>query len=386
MNDITMKKMSNRTYDTIIIGAGISGLACARQLEKYNQDFLIVSKNIGGRILTSEDENTNYGAFFVCSDYKNVLKYVTLKSRIRLGDFCFHENKNTYVLFEPKLISYLSQFLKTYKLLYKFRKKLRLLRKNSEIISQKKAIENDSFLHYIYMQKASDFIKENRIVSGTDMYLSKALYSTTFSEVSEMNAFSFLQFLMPLVTPIFTFTFEKEKMIKPFQDKIKIGNVTDIKFKNDKYKIKTSDDILYSKNIVLATDIFWSKNFAGVKRINSSVNTNMLHIKGIAKKEISWKNYQLFSPPGNIQAIANLKDGTYLLYYKNEYPSLKNYFKKFQIIDHKLWSPAGTINGHNLIESNRGNNMYLIGDCNVAGLEEAYITGLFSANQIIQSR
>ncbi|MCK5030593.1 MAG: hypothetical protein KAR64_03940, partial [Thermoplasmatales archaeon] len=74
----------------------------------------------------------------------------------------------------------------------------------------------------------------------------------------------------------------------------------------------------------------------------------------------------------------------YLFYYKNEPPPLKNYFKKFQVIAHKLWSPAGTINGCILIESNRGNNMYLIGDYNIAGLEETYITGLFSANKIIQ--
>jgi len=379
------KKMSDRTYDTIIIGAGISGLACARQLNKYDKDFLIISKDIGGRILTSEDGSVNYGVFFVCSDYDNVLKYVALKSRIRLRDFCFHENKDTYVLFEPKFIRYLSQFIKTYKLLYKFRKKLRLLRKNSETVSQKKAIENDSFLHDLYMQKASDFIKERKIVSGTDMYLSKALYSTTFSKVSEMNAFSFLQFLIPLVTPIYTFTFEKEKMIKPFQDKIKIGSAIDIKFKDDKYKIKTADAILYSKNIVLATEISWSKEFAGVKKVNLSINTNMIHVKGIAKKEISWKNYQLFSPSGNVQAVADLKDGTYLFYYKNETPDLKDYFENPYIIASKQWRPAGTINGHNLIESNRGNNMYLIGDYNIAGLEESYITGLFSANQIIQS-
>ena len=360
--------MSNRTYDTIIIGAGISGLACARQLNKYDQDFLIISKDIGGRILTSEDGNVNYGAFFVCSDYDNVLKYVTLKSRIRLRDFCFHGNKNTYVLFEPKLVRYLSQFIKTYKLLYTFRKKLRLLRKNSETVSQKKVIENDSFLYNLYIKKASDLIKEHKIVTGTDMYLSKALYSTTFSKVSEMNAFSFLQFLIPLVTPIYTFTFEKEKMIKTFQDKIKIGSVTDVKFKYDKYLVKTADAILYSKNIVLATEISWSKDFADIKKVNNQVNTNMVHLQGIAKNEISWKNYQLFSPPGNVQAIADLKDGTYLFYYKNEPPPLRNYFKKFQIIAHKLWSPAGTINGHNLIESDRGNNMYLIGDYNIAGL------------------
>jgi len=377
--------MSNGIYDTIIIGAGISGLACARQLNKHDKNFLVISKDIGGRILTSEDGSANYGAFFVCSDYDNVLKYVTLKSRIRLRDFCFHENKKSYILFEPKVISYLSQFIKTYRLLYNFRKKLRLLRKNSETVSQKKTIENDSFLCDLYMKKASDFIKKHKIDSGTDTYLSKALYSTTFSEISEMNAFSFLQFLLPLITPIYTFIFEEEKLIKPFQDKIKIGSVTDIKFKDDKYKIKTADTILYSKNIVLATDILWSKDFAGVKKINIPVNTNMIHVKGIAKKEISWKSYQLFSPPGNVQAVADLKDGTYLFYYKNEMPDLKDYFENPYVVASKKWRPAGTINGHNLIESNRGNNMYLVGDYNIAGLEESYITGLYSANQIIQS-
>jgi hypothetical protein len=378
--------MSDKTYDTIIIGAGISGLACAKKLSKHGEDFLMISKDIGGRIFTSEDGSANYGAFFVCSDYDNVLKYVTLKSRIRLRDFCFHENLNRYVLFEPKLIRYLSQFIKVDKKLYKFRKKLRLLRKNSTVVSQKKAIENDDFLHYLYMQDAVDFIKRNKIESGTDKYLSKALYSTTFSTVFEMNAFSFLQFLIPLITPIYRFKFEKEKMIEPFKENIKIDKVTDIKLKEGKYKIKSDNKYYYSKNVVLATEISWSKDFASVSKANKAVDTNMLHVKGTTKKIISSKKYQLFSPPGNVQAVADLEDGSYLFYYKNKKPSLDNYFKNPKIIGEKQWNPAGTINGHTLIECNRGNNMYLIGDYNIAGLEEAYTTGLYSANQIIKSK
>ena len=57
--------MTKNTFDTIIIGAGISGLACAKHLQKFDGDFLIISKNIGGRILTSYDGLVNYGAFFV---------------------------------------------------------------------------------------------------------------------------------------------------------------------------------------------------------------------------------------------------------------------------------------------------------------------------------
>ena len=377
--------MPNKIFETIIVGAGISGLACGRLLQQYDKDFLIISKDIGGRILTSNDGIVNYGAFFVCSDYKNVLNFVKLKTRIKLSDFCFHDNNKTYVLFEPKLLVYLIQFMKFFKTQFKFRKALRGFRKTSETISQKKAIENDSFLKELYMKNATDFIKEYDIQPLTENYLSKALYSTTFSSVTEMNAFSFLQFLLPLITPIYTFSFEKEKMIRSFQDKIILGCVYDIKYKNNLYKIKTNDKIFYTKSIVLATPITWSKKFVSITKINKPVNTNMLHIAGITKNVFSKKKYQLFSPFNEVQAIANLNDGTYLLYYRDKIPPLKRYFNEYVILSHHFWNPAGTINGHNLIESNRRNNMFLIGDYNVAGLEESYISGIYAANQIIQS-
>ena len=310
--------MTNKTYETIIIGAGISGLACAKTLQEKNKEFLIISEDIGGRILTSEDGTANYGAFFVCSDYYHVLKHVTIKSRIRLRDFCFHEQDKTYVLFQPKLIRYLFQFLKVIKILYKFRKRFRKLRKTCEKLSQKKAIEQDPFLHDLYTQNATDFVKKHKIETGTAVYLSKALYSTTFSQVHEMNAFSFLEFLLPLITPIYRFKFEKEKMIEPFKDKIIIDHVDDIKYDNDKYKIFTKKSVFSCKNIVLATQINWSKKFAGVSKTNKPVDTNMLHVKGVPKKIVSRKKYQLFSPPGNVQAIADLFDGTYLFYYKKK--------------------------------------------------------------------
>ncbi len=375
--------MTNKTYETIIVGAGISGLACAKKLQENDKDFLIIGKDIGGRILTSEDGTVNYGAFFVCSDYHNVLQHVTLKSRIKLSDFCFHDGEKTYVLFEPKLIEYCFQFMKTMKLLYRFRKEFRKFRKSSENISQKEAIENNSFLHNLYMQNAADFVKKQNIESGTDAYLSKALYSTTFSKINEMNAFSFLQFLLPLITPIYTFTFEKDEMIEPFQKKVLSSNATDITYNNGQYAVKSEKNTFHAKNVVLATQIDWSKHFSGVKKTNKPVDTNMLRIKGTPKKSISRKDFQLFSSPSNVQAIANLKDGTYLFYYKHKRPRLTNYFVNPNVIAHHYWDLVGTINGHSIVESNRGKNLYLIGDYNVAGLEEAYITGIYAANQIM---
>jgi len=102
--------------ETIVIGAGISGLACARRLQQFDKDFLIISNDIGGRILTSEDGLVNYGAFFVCSDYYNMLNFVKLKYRIKLSDFCFHDNDKTYLLFEPKLLFFLLKFIRFFKI------------------------------------------------------------------------------------------------------------------------------------------------------------------------------------------------------------------------------------------------------------------------------
>jgi hypothetical protein len=288
------------------------------------------------------------------------------------------------VLFEPRLIKYASQFIKTLRLLYKFRKAFRRLRITCETISQKKAIEEDLFLYDLYMQNATDLIKKKNIESGTNRYLSKGLYSTTFSSIQDMNAFSFLEFIIPLITPIYRFRFQMDKMIQPFKENIMIDHVNDILYKNGHYKIKIDNDFIQSKNIVLATQIDWSKRFAGVEKTNLPVNTHMLHVRGSPRDFISRKGYQLFGPPSNVQAIANLKDGTYLFYYKNKQPLLNQFFNNPQILAKRDWNPAGTINGHTLIESNRGNNMFLIGDFNIAGLEEAYITGIYAANKIIQ--
>ena len=73
-----MNKANMKIEDTIIIGAGISGLGCARTLFENKQSFKIITRNIGGRILQSKDGTVNYGAYYVAKDYLHVKKYVKL--------------------------------------------------------------------------------------------------------------------------------------------------------------------------------------------------------------------------------------------------------------------------------------------------------------------
>ena len=53
---------------SVIVGAGISGLACARTLFDAGEDFIIISRDVGGRVLQSADGAVPLGAFYVRAD------------------------------------------------------------------------------------------------------------------------------------------------------------------------------------------------------------------------------------------------------------------------------------------------------------------------------
>lgn len=65
-----------RSIETIIIGAGIAGEACARRLSEAQRPFHLISENLGGRISRSQDDSVNMGAYYVRGDYEHVNQLV----------------------------------------------------------------------------------------------------------------------------------------------------------------------------------------------------------------------------------------------------------------------------------------------------------------------
>ncbi len=54
--------------ETVIIGGGISGLACARTLHAAGRPFVLVTDRLGGRMHHSEDGTMNFGAVYITAD------------------------------------------------------------------------------------------------------------------------------------------------------------------------------------------------------------------------------------------------------------------------------------------------------------------------------
>lgn len=377
-----MKKIIN----TVIIGAGISGLGCARTLYDNNKrDFLMISEDIGGRILMSKKGSVPYGAYFIGPDYDNTSKYIERERKIDLLSIRFHKGRKSYLTLTS--IRYPLQMLRLILAIYKFRRHYSVLKKECINISQKQAIKKDKYLYELYNKKAKDFLEENGLQDIADKYLGEIAYGLSFCRLDEIYAFEFLRWIQYIIMPIYEFKFLKNKIIKGFKQKIIIDSVVSVKKENKYYKIKTKKGREWTaKNIVIATPIHISQKLIKIKKIKKPATAYMFHIKGEIKDKWDDIETHMFNEDFRVFDIAHQADGTYLFYCNNPKPKLNKYFKKYKVIAKKFWNPAFNIRGNELIECKRDENLYLIGDYNIVGMEDSFITGIYAANQIIGNK
>lgn len=377
-------RKNNVIIDTIIIGAGVSGLGCARTLFENNKQFKIITTNIGGRILESKNGDVNYGAYYVAKDYSHIKKYVQLGKRLSIFRIGFNKRNGSYSLLNKRLLRYCSQLLNIVSVLIEFRKHYNKFKKKCERMPQVDVLKNDEFLWGLYNENAAKFIKRIRIKEICEYYFSQVLRGTTFLQVNKLNAFEFLQFCSPLIVPIYEFHFLKDKKTNDIEKNIIFDSVKQICKHKNYYEIKTKrEKRYYAKNLVVAASPEMSFKLLKLPAA-AGVSVHMFHINGEMKEP--WKYYKinLFDNSSDIFAIARQENGTYLVYSKNKNIKLFNLFKKYSIIARKFWNPAFILRHKNLVDSRIDKNLYLIGDYNICGLEDSYITGVFAANDIIK--
>ena len=107
--------------DTVIIGAGIAGLACGRRLCDEGTEFTLVSEDIGGRIRISRDGAQNLGAYYVMDDYRHVRRYVKRGRELRMLGSRVHLEERSYTPRNWRSLAYLPQSLRFRRLLREFR-------------------------------------------------------------------------------------------------------------------------------------------------------------------------------------------------------------------------------------------------------------------------
>lgn len=369
--------MLAQNYDTIIVGGGVAGLACAKKLSEQNKEFLLITEDIGGKILTSKSGVTNYGAYFVLNNYHNILPYVKKKEKLYPVFVGFHSRTGkSYPLI--RMMKYPFQTLRFLSLLMMFKGKYAQFERKCLVRSQKEVIESEDYFKSLYYQTAEEFVHEKKNKKIAKEFLSEGTYMCTFQPLNRISTFDFLRLCLALIVPAYEFQFLKEKLISTFSDKILIDSVKSIK---DKTVRTRKGSIFKAHNVVIATPPQVSKDLLGLKKMKSPVNSVAFHLKGILKKESG--QFALFPSSSEVIFIRKQEDGSYLFYSKTKSIDLRKYFKNPRIIAVKEWKPAFHLQGDILWDCDLGNNVYLIGDHNLIGLETSFITGVYAANKIV---
>ncbi len=374
--------MYKKNHNIIILGGGVSGLAAAFTLTRHNKDFLLISENIGGRV---ENKNgINYGAYFATHQYKNLQPFLKFKKEIKKTDIEFHRNGKAYKMFSIRFAKVFLQYIKFVWSMIQFRSKYNTFKKRCETTEQKIALEQDLHLKHLYHENASEWINKNGIRKLVDEFASEPLYALTFSTPNEMNAFFFLQWSSEIfLHRVFEFDIDWDLLQKGFEDNIALDTVTEIKQTPTGYEVITKTESYTCTHLISALPFWVSDKLLGSKHKHILINAYMHHIKGTLRTEWKNKSMNLFAPGSQSFAIVEQTDGTFLLYSRHKTIDLEKFFENYTIITEKSWEPAFA-NPNNIFSFDVNNRLTVIGDVNIPGMEDSFISGIYAANKIIK--
>jgi glycine/D-amino acid oxidase-like deaminating enzyme len=371
-------------YETVIVGGGIAGLACARRLHDGERSFVLVTEDVGGRIRTSADGTINLGAYYVRGDYDHVNQFVDRGRRIKRRHILRGDPNGSFTRRDVPLLLHPLQAVRFVRFMRVFRRHYETLKQDCVTVSQAQAIRADPLLCDLYHESAPRFIKRNRIEDIARSYLSPAVQGTAFTSVDRLTAFTLLVGVLPLIVPMYEYTFRFDALIAGFEDAVLIDSVTAITPTGDGYSIQTLDGgALSADNVVVATPTDVSARLLDLGRVKSPIDAHMFLVRGKLRQPWAQATFTLFPEGDRILAIAQQTDGSTLFCSASDSPDFGQYFTTWDVVEHHYWNPAFHLEGDALLECEQAPGLYLVGDHNVCNLEDAYITGIYAANRIL---
>jgi len=371
-------------YETIIVGGGIAGLACARRLHDSQRSFLLITEDVGGRIRTSADGRVNLGAYYVRGDYDHVNQFVDRGRRIKRRHILRGDPNGSFTRRDVPLLRHPLQAVRFVRFMRMFRRHYETLKQDCVAMSQAQAIRADPLLYDLYHEPAPRFIQRNRIEDIARSYLAPAAQGTAFTSVDRLTAFTMLVGTLPLIVPMYEYTFRFDVLIAGFEDAVLIDSVTAVTRKGVGYSMQTRNSgTVSADNVVVATPIDVSARLLDLGRVKSPIDAHMFLVRGKLRRPWRQATFTLFPDGDRILAIAQQTDGSTLFCSVSDDPDFGRCFTTWDVVEHHYWNPAFHLEGDALLECEQAPGLYLVGDHNVCNLEDAYITGIYAANRIL---
>ena len=373
-----------RAVETVIVGGGIAGLACARRLAEAGREFLLLSDRLGGRLHAAED-GLNFGAAYVTSDYRHVLRFVDRGPRIYMKDVYYWDKDRFISLFHPRNVRRAGAVARIYRLVYRFRRHFLALRRDAVHTCQKTLLERDPLLRRCTEQSAAELVAEHGLEEINDVFCAPIFHSTLFVPADRANAFYYLANLFPIWLPTYAVDVRSAigRLTRGHGERIRIGRVEEIEERaGGSFLVRTAEERLVANNLVLAVPGRNGEALLTGYSTATNVPFCTLHIRGRRRREVVPGKIVFLRQEHPITILWPQPNGLEIAFAPTVDPDLSPYFERYEIVRAVRWKTAVQLSGASWRPLQPRANLFTIGDHNICGLEDSYLTGLFAANRI----
>lgn len=379
------------TLETIIIGGGISGLACARRLHEAGRQFLLITDRLGGRMFAGAQPMRNFGAAYVTRDYRHVLPFVGVGPRLRRRDAYFRDGDRQITLWLPRILRHRRPLLRALGRLIEFRTSLNRLRAACPHICQAEWIRRDPLLERAIKQPAAEFVKSNGLASLGEVFIDPVVGATIFASTAQVNTFYYLAVILPVLMPTYVadLSLTLDRLTGGFRDRIFTDRVVAVGHSpGGAMTVATADREFKARNVVIATPAHNTRIFC--PEIDDAADHGLLeipmvtlHVQGLRRPEYKPGKIVYLGHGEAVTVLLPFGPGLDVLYARTLAPDLSPYYEQHEIVGRVGWKTAVQLatSGWRPLAPRPG--LFTIGDYNICGLEDSYLTGLHAANRII---
>ena len=387
----------------LILGGGMAGISCAREL--YSQaredlDFAMITEQLGGNAAFGPG-NVSYGAYYVQDFYDQVKPLTTNLQNVRAWEGQVVE------VGDRRIDLFSCLFSREFFDLMRFKKHLKGFlelyieyKKRAGVVGQCAALEESRVLAGLHTIDAQSWW-DSQFSGGKHLksLIAGIAKGFTFSSLDQISALELLKYTLNIILPTFKFELNVSNLTADFDGKVHIANIIRaIRRPDGRYLVETSSGDFAADYLVLAlgaaNDSFIASNGLGKSNVQNigqqafgrDVGVTMYHLRGVARDDFSRGKYFGFtdSMSHNICSISKEVDGTFLFYMREDrQEDLKTFFKSFQVIHRKHWPVAFRMGKRTEFKSEFiGKNIYQAGPLNIESLEDAYTSGQFVAAMV----
>lgn len=377
------------TTSTLIIGGGISGLACARRLHDSGHPFLLVTDRLGGRMYHRPDGSANLGATYVNADYLHVSRYVGRGIPFRLREAYCENNGQLTTLLNWRNLRFAPAAVRLVLRLRQLRRALLAFRLDAERTPQRDLLVKHPLIARYAKQSVPHLIDELALGPLHDRYFKLAFQATCFVDPLQVNALFYLGTLFPVIVPTWVadFTHTYERLTAGYQTCLRTDYVTTLsRGEGGLWHAGTAAGHGYAAhNVVIAAPYHNASVFYPVPRPRLPVSGTMLAVRGTRRPTYGDKRFVLLHPEKTgVALVWRQQSGLDLVFCTRPKPDLNIVYEAPEVSDAVTWKTAVVVSDGEWSPLRLEDGLYLVGDYNLCGLEDSFITGLCAANHIIR--